>query len=733
MLRILGKIRAYSEDKSFDQKKVENAFNFAKDIYDEHDTEMDDPLRVLNELLELRPDEDTIIAILLHDIYLNFLVPDTLIKTKFGDSVFGLLLSLKKLLSLDYAENNKNSQVEILRKMFLTMAKDIRVILIWLASRLCLMEDLAQSRDEEYKLKMSTETMHVYVPIASRLGIYRLKTQLEDLAFKYLDSENYLLINEQVEKYGKMQKVAIDMVRDDLAKFLKQKGIESEVYGRVKNIYSIFRKLKRKNLESIDKLCDLFAIRVIVPARPGVNSVDYLYTVLGLIHSEWRPISSRFKDYVAVPKPNGYKSLHTVILGLTPKDLDQPVEVQIRDTDMHREAEYGIASHWIYKGGKDTKTTNIDSRIDWIKGLEQIDDFFSSDDDLLKGVSLDVFRDRIFVLTPRGEVKDLPAGSIPIDFAYSIHTDVGHHCVMAKVNSQTVSLDYELKNGDVVEIITKKEATPRLKWLSLVKSNFAKNKIKTWFSGLNHEHNLREGKILLNAQLEKFSKPPLNQSYSILKKYLGRDLTVSQRESLIEEIGKGMKLASDVAKKAYPNERLVNSDVSLIKPSKDETKTLEIGMDRQMKLENQIIVGGESGLPIKIAACCKPRYGNKIVAYVTRGNRITVHKSNCRLLDSLDGERIIMATWKGLEDKFYKHSVCIDMNVFSRLGLIHDITSVINSFDVNIIDIIIKPLGSGIYNDCFFVEFNDGCSIDILISKLSKIEGMLEISKIENY
>lgn len=732
MLDILNKIRAYSIDKDFDQLRVEKAFDFVESFYKEHNTSMDAPLRVLDQLLELRPGENTVIAILLQDLYLGGLISSDQIRDIFGDSVLSLLTSLSRLLSLDYTKNSKSSQIEVLRKMFLTMAKDIRVILIWLASRLCLMEDLVDSDDQEYKLKMANETMSVYVPIASRLGIYRLKIQLEDLSFKYLDPENYNFIYDQVDKFGKMKQVAIDFVSDDLAKFLKEKGVEAEVYGRLKSIYSIFVKLRRKNLNSIDKLCDLFAMRIIVPSKSS-DSTDYLYAILGLIHSEWRPISSRFKDYVAVPKPNGYRSLHTVVLGLSPKDIDQPIEIQIRNSDMHSEAEFGIASHWIYKGGKGGKSDQaggLESKIDWIKGLEQIDDFLTSDDDLLRGVNLDVFRDKIFVLTPRGEVKDLPAGSIPVDFAYSIHTDVGNHCVMAKVNSVVVSLDYELKNGDVVEIITKKDATPRLRWLSLVKSNFAKNRIKTWFSGLNHENNLKEGKRLLNAQLERMGKPPLNQSYTILKKYLGNDLAVSQRESLIEEIGKGMKLASDIVRKIYPYEKnLASTDIV----SRATPFTSVVELKKQELAEDQVIVGGESGLPVKLASCCKPIMGDMIVAYVTRGSRVSIHKSDCKLLDSLDGERIIMAGWKGISAKSWQYQVGIIAKVVSRVGLIHDISSVINMFGINIVDIMIKPLGSGLYHDCFLLEFNDLERFDSLMDRLEGIEGVLKVSRMEKF
>ena len=453
---IIKKISSYN--KNLDKDKISRAFEFVLKRYDDIEANTNDLNRVLDLLIPLKPDQDTIIAVFLHDLYLLGFINDDNIKEMFGNSVLNLLLSLKKLSSLNYAENDKSSQVEILRKMYLTMAKDLRVILIWLAFRLSKMNCLDVVIDDiDLRTRFAKETMELYVPIASRLGVYRMKTQLEDLSFKYLNPEEYKYVSEQVDKFGKSRKLFIESISTSVERLLKRKGLDVNVHGRFKNIYSIFKKMKRKNLNVVDDLFDLFAIRVIISSNEDEDNedlVDRLYAVLGIIHSEWRPISSRFKDYIAVPKPNGYRSLHTVVLGLAPKDMDQPVEVQIRDSIMHREAEYGMASHWVYKSN--ITDDKVGSQSHWIKGFEKIHQFFDNELSTIKEVELDVFKDRIFVLTPRGEVKDLPLGSIPIDFAYAVHTEVGHQCVMAKVNGSLVPLDYELKNGDVVDIITKK-------------------------------------------------------------------------------------------------------------------------------------------------------------------------------------------------------------------------------------------------------------------------------------
>ncbi|MDA1060943.1 MAG: RelA/SpoT family protein [bacterium] len=718
---IFEKIEKYNKD--LDKARLKNAYDFCAEKYADTEGTMQYPMRVLEIVIPLKPDEDTIIAILLHELYvIGFLVDDVVVEL-FGQSVLKLLISFKKLYELNYAENDKSSQIEILRKMFLTMARDIRVILIWLAARLSRMEGLDDFRGEssENKNKLAKETMEVYVPIASRLGVYRIKTKLEDLSFKYLDTKEHIRISTQIEEFGESRRVAIDSIREKLEEFLKSKGIDAFVFGRFKSVYSIYKKLERKGLSHVSELYDLFAIRVILPTN---DQIDHLYSVLGLIHSEWKPLSSRFKDYVAVPKPNGYRSLHTVVLGLAPKDMDQPVEIQIRDDAMHREGEYGISSHWVYK-----HDNSIDSQSEWIRGLERIHEFFGVGSDAMKEVEIDVFKDRIFVLTPRGEVKDLTVGSIPIDFAYAVHTDVGNRCVMAKVNQVLVSLDYELKNGDVVEIITRKDAAPKLRWLSLVKSGFARHKIKTYFSGLNKDNNLREGRRLLNTQLERLNKPLLDQKYSILRNYTGQKLSTVQRESLVEEVGKGAKLASDVVRKVYPYEKnLATKKIS----SKAEPGLARVNK-KALSLEQQVIVGDEENLPIKIASCCKPKTRDVITGYVTRGNSITIHKFNCSLIDSLDKERFIGVHWKGQKFEDGHLNVGIKVTCFSRVGLIHDITSVITAMGINILDVIIKQADSGIYEDCFLLDLHDLDKFDELLNKIEDINGVIKVSRDDKF
>ena len=593
---------------------------------------------LIKNLVRLKTDDETLIAGILSELYLNGKMSNDQVKKRFGSRVLALLISLKSLKALRYSPNDRDIQVEVLRKMFLTMAKDLRVILIWLCERLFVMENL-DGKDKGLQTKFARKTMNLYVPIASRLGVYRLKTQLEDLSFKYIDRFNYDKINGEVESFGVTRKKAIERVIKNVEDFFGEHGIRANVSGRIKSAHSIFKKLKEKNLNSIDKLYDIFAVRVILENKIFADQevLDHLYSTIGLLHSKWRPVPGRFKDYVSVPKPNGYRSLHTVLLGLAPKDLDRPVEVQVRTSAMHAQAEFGVASHWIYKDTGKSEGSHIQSKVDWLQGLKQIDEMMKSDNEVVRQVDIGFFNDRIFVLTPRGEVKDLPVSSIPIDFAYSVHTELGHKCVMAKVNDNVVPLDYKLQNGDVVDIVTKDDAGPKLRWLSLVGTAGARTKIKAWFNKQNSQEFLKEGRKLVNEWLERNGKATLSNTYSILKNYGGKELNVSERENVLEEIGKGAQMAHDVLRKIFP-------------PAKEEreekVETVLRDEENFLSSDAKVVVGGEEGLPIRIPACCKPKVSDKIIAYVTRGNSLTIHKANCNLLDDLDDRRMFVASWK---------------------------------------------------------------------------------------
>lgn len=705
-------VRDYAEKSGFDLEKTERVLDFLQDLGGDDEVDLDFTFKVARQLVSFRPDEPTLFAVLLYDLYALGLISEREVKEVFSTEVMTLLLYLKGVFSLGNARYSKASHKEVLRKMFMTMAKDLRVIVVWLIVRLCQFDDFAPEDKVEVK-KFAEETMSIYVPIASRLGIYRLKTELEDTAFRYLDSESFQSISRQIAETNERNRLEIEKVVKDLRKFLYDRGVEAAVLGRVKAVYSIHRKLQLKRMEDVTQLHDFFAIRVILPSGEGL---DRLYGFLGLIHSEWQPVSSRFKDYVAVPKQNGYRSLHTVVMGLLPDEM-RPVEIQIRDEEMNHQAEYGLASHWLYKDGSSQEAIN--AKVDWIKGLAQMADFFGQDKDFMQGLSLDIFQDRIFVLTPHGDVKDLAAGATPIDFAYAVHTDVGNRCALCKVNGEVVPMDHSLQNGDVVEIVTKSTARPKLQWLSKVRTSFARNKIKAFFHIENKEENVREGRRLLNEALKKIGRPVLDHNYSILKVVDGESLTTARREALLEDIGRGVKPAHLVVKKLFSGKTGERAEVV----GKDMVSK-SAGVEGE---ESLVIVGGESSLPVKLAACCKPHLGDHIVAYVTRGNRVTVHRSSCGIVDGLEGKRLMVAEWKGRGDAERSYRQHLRVKLVSRVGMFRDISTVIADLGIEIVDIRVEDAGGGLVYDHFVVDYNMPESLKRLVEKLESIDGVLKV------
>lgn len=724
---VLKKVGGLAQN--LDKQKIIDVFVFIEqEKYLEYANDRNVAVKLFDLLLPLCPDTDALISILLYEFYKHDILGEKEVKEKFGDGILGILRKIKKIEGLSYAENNRAARLETLRMVFFAMAKDIRVVLILLVLRLRKMQEFKIAVPERSREIVAKETLNLYVPVAARLGVYGIKGKLEDFAFKYSNPKDYEDIFRQVVNLRKKCSLSIEFVRDKLVEFLKSRGVKASVSGRIKNVYSIYQKLRKKGLNSVSDLYDVFAIRVVLPSmfdESGKQIIDKLYYLLGLLHSEWRPISKRFKDYVAVPKPNGYRSLHTVVLGIAPKDMDQPVEIQLRDEWMHMDAEYGIASHWLYKERLGVKVNGLSSHVEWIKNLEEVRRDFKLDESFVKDMDVDIFKDRIFVLTPRGEVKDLPVSAIPIDFAYSVHTDIGHRCVMAKVNGSIVPLDYELKNGDVVEIITRNDATPRLRWVSIVKTSLARDRIKAWHSAESRENHLKSGRRLVNEQLERIGKPSLDQNYSIFAEYLGKKLPVSRRESLIEEVGKGGKMASDVVRKIYPYEESV---VDKIVAGRSHAGTASA---KGFGVENKILIGGESFLPVKIASCCVPKFGDKIVGYVTRGKNVSVHKVGCVMLDSLDRKRVVFAGWKGERvSGEAKYCVSVCLRVEPRFGLLSDIIAVVASMGVDVADVTIGKNKEGIYEDCLLLEMDDLDKFDVLLDKLEEIDGVSKVLKI---
>ncbi|MBU1018624.1 MAG: RelA/SpoT family protein [Patescibacteria group bacterium] len=701
--RLIEKAKKYLP--GLDEVVIRDAYEFAREAHEgqfrNDEPYLVHPLETTYILLKLRPDMETVSASLLHDVPMHMKNGLFEIEKRFGSKVSSIIRDSMKLRMVRIGGDR--AQIEIFRRMFLAMAKDLRVVFIRLADRMHNMMTL-EGRDFDFQQMMANETMHVYAKVAARLGIYKFKSQLEDLAFAYLSPEDFNDLKKEVDRYGEMHQEAIDDAVLKLSASLKKEGMEAEVKGRIKHIYSIHSKMKRKDINSLNALYDIYALRIVVPDE----DISSLYSALGFIHKNWKPLPNRFKDYVAVPKSNGYRSLHTAVVGLV-EGNSQPVEIQIRNKDMDEESRYGVAAHWLYKEkGHKISPANFDQYFEWIEGL--------SDVDSESNVKLDLFSDRIFALTPDGEVKDLPRGATPIDFAYSVHTDVGHCCFQAKVDGRIVPLDYELKNGQVVTILTKKEPGPNRYWLSFVKTAAASNKIKNHFKSFDKERNVKEGKELLNKYLKMIGKAGLDSRLSLLKVYDGKKLNSVHREEILEALGSGVITVGTVIKKIFLEEDLMGE-----KKVVDPKKVVSDGSD----LTKLMVVGGHTGLPVVLSACCKPGYGDSILGYVTRGKQIRVHKKSCGNLRGLDEDRFVSVDWKSkVSEKSYQAEVKVEAQ--DRSGLLSDIASVIDDLKCNIANISVDRVDGGVVG-MLVIEVG---GYDELEKLLNRIEGVVGVEKV---
>lgn len=657
------------------------------------------PVEVARILLGLNPDMAALQAALLHDVTEDTPVPLSEIEQKFGSEVSSLVEGLEKLAIVKV--RTEDPQEEKWKKMFLAMARDVRIVFIKLADRLHNMRTLYHV-PEHKRVRIARETLGVHAAIASRLGIYQIKSELEDLCFQYLYPEDYKEFSDLLASYHARSEEYMGFATSQLEQLLAREGVKVEmVQGRMKHLWSIYQKLQKKDVRDLDEIYDLFAVRVVLPdlSKEGEEELAHLYEVLGLIHGEYLPLQDRFKDYIAVPKPNGYRSLHTTVLGLGGNLYDEPTEVQIRTLSMHKEAEIGIASHWSYKMGKTNARANaktqkalqaalanvhalLERRPDlepqtreWIErfqkmkpgdrreverllieaGLEEKDITAirrgrshqvltlqkNLDDQLawLRGLAtssprseINLYPDKIFVQTPKGKIIELPTGANPIDFAFAVHTEVGNKMVNAKVNGRVAPFDYELQNGEVVEIVTRSNAKPSRYWLAIAKTSSARSKIKNWFNKQDRDANIVAGREMVNKELQALGKPPLDDKLSLFKDYAGKDRSLPEREQLIENVGLGNVTPFQLIKTVYPDE------------TAQEKKKGEIIIPAEYTEE--VLVTGQADLPVVLSACCKPRPPHKITAYVTRGQFLRIHRQNCRELGGLAEERFMDAHWK---------------------------------------------------------------------------------------
>ncbi|MFA4891323.1 MAG: RelA/SpoT family protein [Candidatus Gracilibacteria bacterium] len=696
------------------------------------------PRDVVEVLIPLKPDEDSIIAAFLYDLVDSGRLYLSEIEEEYGDGVVGLLEGLQILKSIRVTRYQSADKIDLLRKLFLVMAKDIRVLAILLAVKVAQM-DLLSKIPKDCAEAFATEVLEIFVPIASRLGVYRFKTILEDKTFQYLNLEGYKKVADQLDRIGKKKTDYILKVSEILENFYTEHGfVNVKVTGRIKGFYSIYNKMLKKGLSSVDGVYDVFAFRVVIPTEYLLSmeeDVSKLYEALGLLHSGWRPIASRFKDFVAVPKPNGYRSLHTTVVGLSDGSINFPVEVQIRSENMHDEAEYGIASHWLYKDTRGKGLAMLKSHAEWLRNLAILHADMGSDDRVLESMKLDLFGDRIYVLTPKGEVKELPSGSTPLDFGYFVHTEIGHRCILAKVNGKPVPLSTELSNGDTVEIVMRKDPAPKLEWLGIVKTSQAKMKIKNWFASQDKEKHAKMGKDQLNSQLSRFGKPLLTPSLSVLKNFGGKRLTLQERGKILEEIGKGSQTAGSVVRKIYDLEGLLKKRDRKV----EVVRSARSGSARSARyaIEDEILLGGVDGLKVKLAKCCMPSYGDEIVGYISAmKNAATVHRKDCLLLQRLNPDRKVAASFKTVpadsaDRKKGMYRVGLRIDADERVGLLGDIGSTIASNGVNIVSHdSAGEVGGKNRKISLVVDVADLEQLEKVLNSLEGVNGVVAVTKV---
>jgi len=683
------------------------------------------PLAVAIILAELELDKEIIVAGLLHDVVEDTDMTLEEISKEFNDEIALLVDGVTKLTQLNYSSDKIELQAENLRKMFLAMSKDIRVLLIKLADRLHNMRTLEYMKPEKQKEK-SRETMDIYAPLAQRLGISKVKTELDDLALKYLEPEVFKELSEKIEqRKGEKEQFISDIV-DEVRKLIEQAHIEGKVFGRVKHLFSIYKKMVNQN-KNLDQIYDLYAVRIIV------KDVKDCYAALGVMHEAYTPIPGRIKDYIAIPKLNKYQSLHTTLIGSN----GQPFEIQIRTEEMHKVAEYGIAAHWKYKEGIDGKTSNEneEAKLAWLRQILEWQREMSDNKEFLTLLKsdLNLFSEWVYCFTPSGDVKSLPTGSTPIDFAYSIHSAVGNKMVGARVNGKMVNIDYKIKNGDRVEIMTSQNSKgPSRDWLKIVKSTQAKNKINQWFKSELKEENIQKGKELFSS----YCKSRGIVISDILKKeYMEKTMNkygFKDWDSVYAAIGHGGLKEAQVANKLTDElnktkQRNLSDEEILDSLVGKENKAIPIS-----KVKGSVTVRGMYGVATRMSKCCSPVPGDEIIGYITRGRGVTVHRTDCvniMNMSDFDRERLVDTEWIMNDDYKNKELFTTEIKIYAnnRTGIILDITKVFTSNDVEIDSMNAKNSKSG--TSTIIVSFKIGSKEQLyeLVAKLSMIENVIDI------
>ena len=710
--------------KQTDIKMVLKAYNYALTCHGDQKRKSGEPyiihpLNVANILAGLSMDTATICAALLHDVIEDTEVTHEDLVRDFGKEITEIVDGVTKLYRLQYTDKEEQ-QVENYRKMFLAMGKDIRVILIKLADRLHNMRTLRYlMRDRQ--LAISKETMDLYAPLANRIGMYSLKWELEDLAFKYLYPDEYREILEGLNEKREERLAFVETIREQITIELKNAKIVADTTGRAKHIYSIYRKMQRDGI-TLDQVYDLFALRIIV------NSVKDCYAALGVVHELYNPMPGRFKDYIAVPKANMYQSLHTTVIGPNAT----PVEVQIRTWDMHRIAEFGIAAHWAYKEANKVKKTTVkveDDKLSWLRETLEWQKEMNDPNEFMNTLKKELFEDEVYVFTKNGDIKVLPKNATPIDFAYSVHTEIGNRMTGCKINSKMMPIVTKLNSGDIVDIITSENSKgPSRDWLKFVQSTKAKNRIQQWFKKANREENIEKGKELLSREIKRVGLTETEiykQEYinATLEKYKFPNITEMQASVGFGAISAGKVVGKllDEYSKDHKEEELEKKIEELSNETKKNTIT---------KVSNSgIIVKGIDNCLVKLAKCCNPLPGDSIIGYITRGRGVSIHRSDCvnanELMEQVD--RIIEVTW--YEKAKTSYNVDIDIYSNDRDGLLADIVKEFNEEKISMMDVRSKVTKEKIVVTEVTAEVENLDTLNKLLKSLRKIDSVYEVKR----
>ncbi|MBI3166266.1 MAG: bifunctional (p)ppGpp synthetase/guanosine-3',5'-bis(diphosphate) 3'-pyrophosphohydrolase [Chloroflexi bacterium] len=715
---------------SADRELIQRAYRVAEEAHREQKRMSGEPyinhcIAVASILSDLRVPPEVIAAGLLHDTVEDTSVTLADIRRDFGDTVKILVDGVTKLTHLprvsrgdQHVEDGINNGhepeetpkpallgrkedivSETLRKTFLAMGDDVRVVLIKLADRLHNMRTLSHMPEHKRK-RIAKETLDIFAPLANRLGIWQIKWELEDLGFRYVNPEKYKEIAELLTEKRPDREAQLENIKDNLLRLLEKNNIRAEVSGRPKHIYSIYKKMQKKG-KPVDMVRDVRAVRLLVPDVPSC------YAALGVIHTTWRPIPGEFDDYIASPKDNFYQSLHTAVI----YDDRRPLEVQIRTQDMHLNAEYGIAAHWRYKEGTKHADKSYEQRINSLRSMMEWRTDVKDATEFVESMQSDVFQDRVYVFTPRGDIIDLPAGSTPIDFAYHVHTDIGHSCRGARVNGKLVPLHQELKTGDRVEILIAKRGTPSRDWLNLdlglVRTSRARSKIKVWFKKQEDEQNLAQGRDTLERELQRLGLNEINFEK------LARELEYKTSDEMFVAIGNGDLPVNKVIKQFSQQEEV--SDIFEVNPSAAPATST-----------NAIEVVGLKGMLSTMAKCCNPMPGDQVVGFITRGRGATIHRQDCpNILQTRDRERLLKVGWGHVERTY---PVPVKIKAYDRQGLVNDISKLLSDESINIADVHVN-VNRSIADLRLVIEVKDLTQLSRVLTRIENLDNVMEAQR----